>query len=90
MLLDTEDAHPLQREAYIEDIWPCLQCCREKCIGKRKPYFRNALKLCLHLEMDLKTTQYVRSIEIRDEAETHKDDEDQKDHHHLVREDPFL
>lgn len=63
VLMDFEDTHPLRREALIDDIWPCLKVCRI-CLGKRKPDFRASLKLCMHLDMDLRTTEVVRTHEV--------------------------
>lgn len=42
--MDIEDMHPLRKEAYIEDIWPCLKICFRSI--KRKPEFKEALRIC--------------------------------------------
>ena len=55
VLMDCEDEHPLQREARIDDIWPCLHVCRI-CLGKRKPNFRESLKICMQLEMEIRSS----------------------------------
>lgn len=86
--MDMEDAHPLRREALIDDIWPCLKICRI-CLGKRKPDFRASLKLCMHLDMDLKTTEVNRSPEFeRDETTKEKDEENKEDLN--IQKEPFL
>ena len=64
--MDIEDAHPLRREAFIEDIWPCLKVCM--CLRKaRKPDFRAALKACLHQQMDIQVSKNAYSKCLEDE-----------------------
>lgn len=65
--MDIEDACPLQREAFIEDIWPWLKICKKK----RKPDFRNNLKLAFHREMGIKVSRNVYS--------KNKEEEDQEE-----------
>ena len=51
--MDIEDDHPLRRTAFIDDVWPCLRILT-MFKKKRKPDFRNALKLCFYKEMDIR------------------------------------
>lgn len=50
-LMDIEDAHPLRREALLEDVWPCLRFVLF--YKKQKPDFRKALRNCLHKELGI-------------------------------------
>lgn len=88
--MDIEDSHPLRKEAFVEDIWPCLKVCRV-CLKKRKPDYKAALKLCLRLEMELKTTKSVRVQEWLDSVESERGDgDDDDDETQIIRENPFL
>ena len=48
--MDVEDAHPLKREAYLDDIWPCIK------LKERQPDFKLVLKNCFHKELDIKVS----------------------------------
>lgn len=56
--MDIEDMHPLRKEAFIEDIWPCLRICFRSI--KRKPDFKEALRICFRKNMNLVTAQELR------------------------------
>ena len=61
--MDIEDGCPLQREAFIEDIWPCMKICKKT----RKPDFRANLKLALHRKMNIKVSRNVYSKNMEEE-----------------------
>ena len=66
-LMDIEDAHPLQREACIDDIWPCLRytCCQKR----RKPDFRKTMRMCFHKKLGIEVTKSGDATSAQEERE---------------------